>query len=127
MQKWQWRGVIALWTTSALVSVLLYVGVCLWTGQREAWDASWGQYYLPLAALAALLGFMNARASLVTGFVFGFSQAVGSLVWSAMTDPVSLASWPVALVLTVPFFVLPVVLPAALLGAGVRILGERIL
>lgn len=106
-------------------SFACYVIVCLISGRNEAWDVS--DVYVPLIIVApAVIGFVWPRLVFVTSTFFVMGQPAASIVWGATGGQTDLAWWPMAVLFTTPLFVVPIVIPSALIGTALRMLLSRI-
>lgn len=113
------------WGGSALLSLCVYIGVCLATGRLEAWDDE--RMYAPLLfSVPVILAFLSPRHAVITGLLFSVFQSVGWFIWTTAKNPQALPWWPM-LIFTFVLFVFPVVFSAVLFGAGLRVIGGRLL
>jgi len=125
----KWTGLIRKLALGALgafcASLASYVLICLLSGKHEAWDAP-GIYVPSMIGLPAAMGFLWPRLVLVTCPLFVAGQPAASIAWAAARGHTNLAWWPMAVFLTTPLFVMPMVIPSALIGAGLRLLLGRV-
>ncbi len=114
-----------LWSASAILSLGVYIGVSAATGRLEAWDDE--RIYTPLLfSVPVILAFLSPRHAVITGLLFSVFQLAGWFIWTAAKNPQALPWWPM-LIFTFVLFVFPVVFSASLLGAGLRVIGGRLL
>jgi hypothetical protein len=108
------------WASAASVtaSIVMYMAVCIVTGEIEAWDDA--RFYRPLLfVIPLILAFCWPRQTLLIVPTFAAFQWIAALLWRAVKTPEPLELWPMGLV-TVAFYVLPPVAIGGVAGVGLR-------